>query len=144
MPKKKKKRYHFHSNEVRSGAAPRRRLPVDHYANSRIDAKGAAEMGRQNKSYWLVQSGPDSRRMLRVSQSQVFVGARSQMSFSAAIWPLWAAQRQQHLLSQPLLTPFIFRVNGPSQGRSLTCNSPLMSDISAACVSISGVHNGSI
>lgn len=39
---------------------------------------------------------------------------------------LWATRRQQHLLSQPVFTPSIFRVNGPSQGRSLTCNSPLM------------------
>lgn len=39
---------------------------------------------------------------------------------------LWATQWQQHLLSQLVFTPSIFRANGPSQNWSLTCNSPLM------------------
>lgn len=39
---------------------------------------------------------------------------------------LWATQWQQHLLSQLVFTPSIFRANGPSQSWSLTCNSPLM------------------
>lgn len=70
-------------------------------------------------------------------------GLRSQMRFGHMA-ALRAAQRRQHLLPQPAFTPSIFRVNGPSQGRSLACNSPLMWAIRAACVSISSPHNDSI
>lgn len=101
-------------------------------------------MGGKN-GYSRVQSGPDSRRMLWVFQSQVFVGARSQMSFSAAIWPRYGPLGgSSTCFPSPFFPPSIFRVNGPSQGRSLTCNSPLMWDIRAACVSIFSAHNDSI
>lgn len=39
--------------------------------------------------------------------------------------PLWATERQEHLLSMLAFTLSIFRANGPSQSWSLTCNSPI-------------------
>lgn len=117
-----KKWYHFHSDEFQSRAATTSAFACRSLCKSTRCSSVEKEVSGKN-SYWRVQTGPDSGGTRWLVHSQVLARARGQMGSSAAIW---ARYEPQHLLSQPAFTPSIFRANGPSQGRSLTCNSPLM------------------
>lgn len=124
-----KKWYHFHSNEVRRRVAQHYHLPIDDYANS-------------HTVHWCNKRKKKRAEKTVIRASRVFTTAGEwlwvslESGFCESAQPneilhhhmagLWATQWQQHLLSQLVFTLSIFRANGPSQGWSLTCNSPLM------------------
>lgn len=124
-----KKWHHFHSNEVQSRTAQRCHLPIDYYANS-YTVHRCNKRNRDGQEKTVIRGS----RVVTTAEEWLWVSFRVKPLWEcSAKWDppppygrLWAAQWQQHLLSQPVFTPSIFRANGPSQSWSLTCNSPLM------------------
>lgn len=123
-----KKWYHFHSDEVRRRVAQHCHLPIDDYANSYTVHWCNKRKKKREERTVIRASGVSTTtgERLWVSLESGFCESAQPNELLHHMAALWAAPRRQHLLSQLVFTLSIFRANGPSQGWSLTGNSPLM------------------